>query len=973
MPAIDATGVRLGSNLLPPPTSPPAHMSTHTGEAYAVVMRKKPRHFKKRKTWELDGFLAVTPDITLLFDSEGKQLRRFRPHKTHHPHRLGRTSKKVDESGELCIGDWEMEVSSSIKFEDYLSGKCFTGAVLAAAEPPPEKKPLQALKKPFQPPGGSRVNSKFKSPLADASNLGTPGGSAGKPPEGSIVLPRPPDRLNAGKKMVHDVYIDPLLARFLRPHQVDGVKFLYECVMGYKEYKGNGAILADDIEFKKWLGDERVRVMCFDNPANVTTFNTTKAFSILICGCKFRLSLVTPTQFPDRRLFGTDERLRTASKQFANSPVDIIIADEGHRLKNSDVQAFKVLASIQTRKRVILSGTPVQLHRLTSLFILRRTSDSIKKFLPPKQEFTVFLELSDLQQVVYAQVLSHRTLRGMGMGAENVTAQRALAVISLLTKVAKKVEQDPGQLVDELDLKKFVQTLDLERGVLSSKLQLLDQLLTHVRKTSDEKVVVVSNWTQTLDVVETLMHQRHWSFSRLDGKTNVKARQDLVTAFNSPTSKTFCMLLSAKAGGEGISLIGASRLILFDINWNPAVCRQAQARIWREGQQREVRIYRFLAANSIEEKVFQRQLYKTTVGEGVLGVEERGERFEVKELKDLFTSPANAKEGSGVEAILKGAKDWVPTGPTHLEPLDPCLAAAMEATGVVTAVLRRDPEAASRDGEVEEAIPGREGGDGDGEDGEDGKENGGVEDGLDEDGLDDFGVDVGAKKVEGRLKSVGSKRASGVIFERNLDDDVEVLAVVKKGNANQEHIPWSPLKSKVDLLDLESDAEDDVEILSVIKTEKMDAVPEPVTPRTRQVSHKRAVNSIRDEEDDEVPLVNRRRSRLTEGDEDGAVEKTTISPATALLQARGLGIPKPVSPQTPQVPLKKAVSPIPDDERDEFPLVNRRRSRLMEDDEDGAVEKTMMSPATALLQARGWAAPEETLGACLFDDEDDGF
>jgi hypothetical protein len=80
--------------------------------------------------------------------------------------------------------------------------------------------------------------------------------------------------------------------------------------------------------------------------------------------------------------------------------------------------------------------------------------------------------------------------------------------------------------------------------------------------------------------------------------------------FNDPGSDAFAFLLSSKAGGCGLNLIGANRLVLFDPDWNPANDKQAAGRIWRDGQRKRCYIYRFLATGTIEEKVFQRQLSK---------------------------------------------------------------------------------------------------------------------------------------------------------------------------------------------------------------------------------------------------------------------------------------------------------------------------------------------------------------------------
>lgn len=78
------------------------------------------------------------------------------------------------------------------------------------------------------------------------------------------------------------------------------------------------------------------------------------------------------------------------------------------------------------------------------------------------------------------------------------------------------------------------------------------------------------------------------------------------------------LLLSAKAGGVGLNLVGASNLILYDSDWNPASDQQAMARIWRDGQKKSVYIYRLLTSGTIEEKIFQRQICKTGLSEAIV-------------------------------------------------------------------------------------------------------------------------------------------------------------------------------------------------------------------------------------------------------------------------------------------------------------------------------------------------------------------
>jgi len=96
-------------------------------------------------------------------------------------------------------------------------------------------------------------------------------------------------------------------------------------------------------------------------------------------------------------------------------------------------------------------------------------------------------------------------------------------------------------------------------------------------------------------------------------------------------------LLSSKAGGCGLNLVGANRLILFDPDWNPANDKQAAARVWRDGQKKQCYVYRFLAAGTIEEKVYQRQLSKEALSDVVGGAPAGGEAaFSSEELRDLF-------------------------------------------------------------------------------------------------------------------------------------------------------------------------------------------------------------------------------------------------------------------------------------------------------------------------------------------------
>lgn len=123
-------------------------------------------------------------------------------------------------------------------------------------------------------------------------------------------------------------------------------------------------------------------------------------------------------------------------------------------------------------------------------------------------------------------------------------------------------------------------------------------MLASIRSSSDDKVVLISNYTQTLDLFEKLSRKRGYKFVRLDGTMSIKKRSKVVDNFNDPKSDIFLFMLSSKAGGCGLNLIGANRLFMFDPDWNPANDEQAMARVWRDGQTKPCYIYRLVSVSS---------------------------------------------------------------------------------------------------------------------------------------------------------------------------------------------------------------------------------------------------------------------------------------------------------------------------------------------------------------------------------------
>lgn len=278
------------------------------------------------------------------------------------------------------------------------------------------------------------------------------------------------------------------------------------------------------------------------------------------------------------------------------------------------------------------------LNEVTKAFVLRRTQEVNNQYLPDKQEFVVFCKPSELQEL-----LTNKALEFYGA---NVSDRQSGDVTPFhIINMLKKICNHPSLLMTasmpnslHQYLQEFIPPSD-ELGPFDSGKLLVLQTMLHELIEKREKLVLVSNYTKTLNMFQELLQYFGYKFCRLDGTTQSAARQQIVERFNDRHNDTFVFLLSAKAGGVGLNLTGASRLVLFDADWNPSTDLQAMSRIWRDGQKKGVYIYRFITNGTIEEKIFQRQISKASLSSCV--VDQRSAdstpKLSDEELKDLFT------------------------------------------------------------------------------------------------------------------------------------------------------------------------------------------------------------------------------------------------------------------------------------------------------------------------------------------------
>uniref|UniRef100_A0A5S6QDD4 DNA repair and recombination protein RAD54-like n=1 Tax=Trichuris muris TaxID=70415 RepID=A0A5S6QDD4_TRIMR len=560
--------------------------------------------------------------------------------------------------------------------------------------------------------------------------------------EGSVILFEPPQlayheklKGDPSKQLVH-VVVDPMLAKVLRPHQREGVKFMYDCVTGRKIEGSYGCIMADEMGLGKTLqcitlmwtllrqGPEakptidKAIVVCPSSLVKNWNNEVLKWLKNRLLplpvdsGSKSEIDdqLQTFMGFQGRRivtpiLIISYETFRLHSSILHQRPVGLVICDEGHRLKNCENQTYQALTALNCQRRVLLSGTPIQndlleyfslvhfvnsgilgtatefkrrfetpilrgrdaeateqqqaiakeklgeLLQIVNKCIIRRTSSLLTKYLPKKYELILCCKFTDMQLGLYESFVQSKTTQAqLRAGDGDKIPFTALASITSL----KKLCNHPTLIFDKCVSKSdgfencshfFPSNYQPGKQLhpeWSGKMRVLDALLAVVKSTSDDKVVLVSNYTQTLDLFEQLCLLRRYGYVRLDGTMSIKKRAKIVDEFNNPDGSTFVFMLSSKAGGCGLNLIGANRLVMFDPDWNPANDGQAMARVWRDGQKKNCFIYRMLATGSIEEKIFQRQSHKKALSSCVVDNEEDVARhFSVDQLKDLFKLRVN--------------------------------------------------------------------------------------------------------------------------------------------------------------------------------------------------------------------------------------------------------------------------------------------------------------------------------------------
>ncbi|XP_044730709.1 transcriptional regulator ATRX homolog [Chrysoperla carnea] len=655
------------------------------------------------------------------------------------------------------------------------------------------------------------------------------------------------------------VSVHPKLVSTLKPHQANGIKFMWDCCFESlehsKESKGSGCILAHCMGLGKtlqvvtlihtlltheetniktvmvvcplstvlnWVNEFNIWLSKINGGNDVDVYEITKFKKmvdrsykikewhdnggVLVIGYEMFRNLSCTTNKRIRK--PVLNRLQTG---LINPGPDLVVCDEGHLLKNEKARISVAMNKIATLRRIVLTGTPLQnnlkeyycmiqfvkpnllgtykeytnrfvnpivngqyidstphdieimkrrshvLHKLLDGVVQRRDYSVLAPFLPPKQEYVLYLTLHPLQEKLYEIYIQNYSKR-----SQSLTGGKAVALFSDFQELsriwthprslrfysdkcerdrakqmtdsdeinsficddesdttstpdsssedsdfnpkkkkpkkrritrakAKQMESDVESSPEEADKNdgsdsdckiieekkeefnsdwwvKHVDDAVLEDITYSSKLLLFFKILKKCEEIGD-KVLVFSQSLFSLDLIEYFLdkldyashnksEQQGWlseyssswdlglDYFRLDGSSSVDNRATWCKSFNDVTNiRARLFLISTKAGGLGINLVAANRVIIFDVSWNPSHDIQSIFRVYRFGQTKPCYIYRFIAMGTMEEKVYERQVTKLAISKRVIDEHQIDRHYNQNDLNEIYKfTPMSGEE-----------------------------------------------------------------------------------------------------------------------------------------------------------------------------------------------------------------------------------------------------------------------------------------------------------------------------------------
>ncbi|WWD08624.1 hypothetical protein V865_006737 [Kwoniella europaea PYCC6329] len=332
---------------------------------------------------------------------------------------------------------------------------------------------------------------------------------------------------------------------------------------------------------------------------------------------------------------------------------EYIIIDEAHRIKNVDSLLSQIIRTFTSRGRLLITGTPLQnnlqelwallnfilpdvfsssedfdawfktkddsdsdavvkqLHKVLRPFLLRRVKADVEHSLLPKKEINLYVGMTEMQRKWYRMLLEKDIDAVNGASGKKEGKTRLLNIVMQLRKCCNHpylfdgAEPGPPFTTDE-------HLVDN-----AGKMVILDKLLKNM-KAKGSRVLIFSQMSRVLDILEDYCQFRGHQYCRIDGNTPHEDRISAIDDYNAPGSEKFVFLLTTRAGGLGINLVTADIVVLFDSDWNPQADLQAMDRAHRIGQTKQVYVFRFITQDAVEERILERATQKLKLDQMVI-------------------------------------------------------------------------------------------------------------------------------------------------------------------------------------------------------------------------------------------------------------------------------------------------------------------------------------------------------------------
>ena len=429
----------------------------------------------------------------------------------------------------------------------------------------------------------------------------------------------------------------------LYPYQREGVLWLQQ-----QRKNGHGCLLADEMGLGKTI-QIIAHLCCLGHDKRHLIIAPTS----LIYNWQNEVLRFAPMLLPQLTLVSYD-MLRLHLEDYIHQSFDTIIIDEAQAIKNRQTKKYQAVSQLHCLHRIILTGTPIEnsidelwshfmilmppikglYHKLHSLgipsvseayialssrllkpFILRRKKKQVLTDLPERTEKTIYIELTETERAIYRQVHT-AIVHALAAGISGRISSIALEALLRLRQACVSPNLLP-------------QTITSHEPIVSTKLQTaLDMIASF--KSEHRQVLVFSQFVSALHEMEHLLQTEGIQFVSLYGETS--DRKTPVSRFQSDISITV-FLISLKAGGFGLNLTSADRVILLDDWWNPAVEDQAMSRAHRIGQKHNVLVLRLVCKDTVEEKILQLQDQKRLT---VDQFNATNDKITLEEIKDLI-------------------------------------------------------------------------------------------------------------------------------------------------------------------------------------------------------------------------------------------------------------------------------------------------------------------------------------------------